>query len=139
MPIQQFLFFKPTSLGIHRVQARDETTEHQPEHPEIKSSGKSALDGNITSALSQWPPGWYRLQEIASLPLRRLKGLGQTRSSSARTSGGWEAIYSRVTGLSEAKPKQKPKLKRKGLGSAAGGVLAVAEPSGSCSPRRREV
>ena len=61
-------FFKPASLGIHRVQARDErSTEHQPEHPEMRDSGKSAPDGNITSALSQWPPGWYRLQEIASL------------------------------------------------------------------------
>ena len=88
MPIQQFSFFKPASLGIHRVQARDESTEHQPEHREMRDSGKSALDGNITSALSQWPPGWYRLQEIASLRFDALRA-SDRQETPARTSGGW--------------------------------------------------
>ena len=81
-------FFKPASLGIHSVQARDESTEHQPEHPEMRDSRKSAIDGNVTSALSQWPQGWYRLQEIASLHFDALR-VSDRQQTPARTSRGW--------------------------------------------------
>ena len=78
----------------------------------MRDSGKSALDGNVTSALSQWPRGWYRLQEIASLHFDAFKDLGRTTDSSADVTRLGGAICPPGPPLFlKLKPKQKPKLK----------------------------
>lgn len=117
MPIQQFFFFfKPASLGVHRVQARDESTEHQPEHPEMREwevhrrwkchiSPFSAASGVVPNAGDRVPL------------LRRLKGLGQTTDSSADVTRLGGAICPPGPPLFlKLKPKQKPKLKAGGGG-----------------------
>ena len=135
-------FFKPASLGIHSVQARDESraparTSWNERQSEVCYRWKchispfSVASGVVPTAGDRFLPLWC------------LKGLRQTTDSSADFTRLGGAILPHGPPLFlKLKPKQKPKLKGGaaagvGLGSAAGGVLVVAEPSGNCSLHRR--